>query len=98
MKQLCQTWRCVRTVKLVNNLKVFTNSRFDARDGNTNTIITVTAFDYRYPRWCVYVIHIVQHFGIASYSSFALGVLALALFVMVGLRLKSIRNEHKKLQ
>jgi len=83
MKQLCATWTCVRTVKLVNNLKAFANSRFTFGD------ITVTPYDIRYPRWCVWVIHLIQHLGIASYSTFVVAVASTLVAVAVGARLKS---------
>ena len=51
MKQLCRgKWSCVETEKLVNNLNVFVNSH-----AKINDRITVTAYDIRFPRWCVVI-------------------------------------------
>lgn len=56
MKQLCKsTWNCVRTVKLVNNLRITSHRRATISEG-----IILTPFDIRYPRWCVWVVQILE--------------------------------------
>ncbi len=54
MKRLCaEKWACVKSVKLVNNLKLTANSR-----AVFNDFITITPYDLRFPRWGVWL---VQH-------------------------------------
>lgn len=53
MKRLCvEHWKCVRTVKFVNNLDVFMNRRVELRDFG----ITLTPYDIRFPRFGVWLV------------------------------------------
>jgi len=75
MKRLCMSpWNCVRTVKLVNNLKVTANRRAVISDS-----IVVTPYDIRFPRWGVWLVQIAEIvFNTVGSSGIMAGVFALA--------------------
>ena len=86
MKQLCSSeWTCITTEKLVNNLSVFINRRAKVTDR-----ITVTPYDMRFPRWCVWVAQAAEHaWNMASYSFIAIAVFAIVILRTNGLKSKT---------
>lgn len=56
MKHLCANkWDCVKSVKMVNNLKAIANSR-----AVFNDLITITPYDLRFPRWGVWLVQFAE--------------------------------------
>ncbi len=57
MKRLCRVeWRCVGSVKYVNNLDVFANRRV-----RYNQHIIITPYDLRFPRWGVWLVQAIGY-------------------------------------
>ncbi len=83
MKRLCRTeWQCVRSVKLVNNIKARANSRV-----NINSRIVVTPYDLRFPTWCVWVVQLLEDtVNRCDISGITCGIAALAVLVATQLR------------
>lgn len=76
MKVLCnKEWSCVRSVKMVNNLKLAANRR-----AKVNDLITVTPYDLRFPKvgvWALQMAEDALHITVASVAAAAVAVLAL---------------------
>lgn len=74
MKKLCaDEWECVRTVKLVNNLKVAANTR-----AVVNGDITITPYDLRYPIWAVWLVQMLEDVFNLLLSALLIGGVAVA--------------------
>ncbi len=83
MARLCKEWECVSTVKLVNNLKVVVNRRA------THGEFTITPYDMRFPRWCVWAVQIAEDVFHLVAIACVLGVVT-AFFLLVGCAVKEL--------
>lgn len=87
MKLLCKSkWACVRSMKWVNNLKLYANRR-----AVVNELVTVTPYDLRFPKVAIWAVQMLEDaFELAVFSGF-LGVAAIAA-VLAGA--KGLSNLH----
>lgn len=77
MKVMCKgEWRCVRTVKWVNNLKVAANRR-----AKVNELVTVTPYDLRFPRAAVWIVQMGE--DVLRIVGASVAAAAVALFALV---------------
>eukprot|EP00171_Calliarthron_tuberculosum_P021268 IDg21268t1 len=89
MKRLCAgEWKCVRTSKLVNNLKISANTRAIVSED-----IVVTPYDLRFPLWATWVVQIAEDaLNIVGASVVVGGIAALALVFSVRMGKRGLKD------
>lgn len=74
MKKMCGCngrWKCVQTIKLVNNLKLAYNDR-----ARMSSAIVVTPYDHRFPRFVVWIVQMAEDVLALLFTSASVALIA----------------------
>jgi len=84
MQRLCASeWRCVESVRTVNNLNVFANRRVTLDTKKKHGVdIIITPYDARFPRWCSWVAQFAYESLHLVLASWVLGALTAVAFLV----------------